>query len=178
MGSAPSAQCSQLQLGCHLHRGLTVRCDRLQKPETSKGVRLESCGEDGCGLSWAQTPAWLALSSHSELLSLQQEWDSLCSASLQCCVHMALSQLLLVTLSCISLLPAAQKLLLLAQNSAHECLHPVGSGPKAGCGYKTEERMLLGGSHQQLWFPIPKPSQQPGQQPVVTQPWDSSLQGG
>lgn len=37
MGSVPSARCSRLQLGCHLHRGPVVRCDRLQQPETSTG---------------------------------------------------------------------------------------------------------------------------------------------
>lgn len=55
MGGVPSAQCSQLQLGCHPHQGLVLRCDRLQKPESSKGVRLESCGAGWSGLSWAQT---------------------------------------------------------------------------------------------------------------------------
>lgn len=56
MGGVPSAQCSQLQLGCHLHRGLVVRCDRLQKERPAWGVRLERCAEDGSGLNWAQTP--------------------------------------------------------------------------------------------------------------------------
>lgn len=77
---------------------------------------------------------------------------------------MALSQLFMVTFSCVFLLPDARKSLVLAQNSAHDYQQPVGLGPKAAarCGYNTEERTLLGGSYQELlrnemWFPIPKP---------------------
>lgn len=54
---------------------------------------------------------------------------------------MALSQLFMVTFSCVFLLPDAQKSLVLAQNSAHDYQQPVGLGPKAAarCGYNTEE---------------------------------------